>query len=209
MRRVNSRFSFTHKEKRDLLKAWIGISLAFTFFFLGGGIFALDDISIIHFATIFILSATTGGIGFLLHELAHKAVAHYFRVEGEFHSNDTMLIVSVVIAMFGLLFAAPGAVYLKGMINRRESGIISAAGPATNMILSVVFLPFALFTSGFLQNIGSIGFLINALLGAFNMLPILNLDGTKIIAWSKTAYFSLLGIAGILVVGAYIVMGMI
>ncbi|MBR9700336.1 metalloprotease [Candidatus Woesearchaeota archaeon] len=196
MRHANPGISFSAREQKDLLKAWVATSIAFAIFFspMGSGMDA--------FMVLFVISAVTAGLGFLLHELAHKLVAYKFGVHGEFHSNDSMLVMSIIIAFFGMIIAAPGAVWLQGNVRKRESGIISVAGPATNVVLALAFLPLV-FSEGVFAIVGQLGFFVNAILAAFNMIPIGGFDGAKVLRWSKPAYFSFLAVAVILLMYAY------
>ena len=57
---------FSPIEQRDLVKAWFVIALAFAIVFNGGIEFGAD------FSILILFSAITVGLGFLLHELAHK-----------------------------------------------------------------------------------------------------------------------------------------
>jgi Zn-dependent protease len=179
-------------------------SLAFAIYFLRGGLLE-GDFTLLGFALVFIIAAVTGGIGFLLHELGHKVVAHRYGVHGEFRANRQMLVVSLIIAMFGVLFAAPGAVWMPGLVSKKESGVIAAAGPVVNMLLALCFLPLAVFGSGVLGLIGGIGMLLNALLGVFNLIPIFGFDGEKIVRWSGWWYALLVAVGGTILVGAYLV----
>ncbi|MBT3406386.1 hypothetical protein HN419_04410 [Candidatus Woesearchaeota archaeon] len=104
-----------------LLKSWAAISLAFSIA-LAGLKFSLG------FIIIFLMAAITVGLGFLLHELAHKVVAQKYKCAAEFRSDDKMLILAIVLAFTGFIFAAPGAVLIHGHINKKQNGIISAAG---------------------------------------------------------------------------------
>jgi Zn-dependent protease len=87
----------------------------------------------------------------------------------------------------GIFFIAPGAVYIYAMrpISIKENGIISLAGPAANWVLCALFLaPFLLFDLPLqLARIFSIGFMVNAWLALFNLIPFFPLDGSKVIAW--------------------------
>ncbi|MEM3431439.1 MAG: site-2 protease family protein, partial [Candidatus Micrarchaeia archaeon] len=73
---------------------------------------------------------------------------------------------------------------------RVENGIVSLAGPVMNMILYLIFAAI-LILSGIFQFklsepvflISVIGMQINALLATFNLLPILILDGAKVMNW--------------------------
>lgn len=202
MRRLSTDLRFSSVERIDLLKAWALTSLAFAIFFLRAGY--VEGATLAGFFVVFLVAGVTGGIGFLLHELGHKIAAHRYGVHGEFRSNDTMLLVSLVLAAVGFLFAAPGAVWMSGMVSRKESGVIAAAGPVVNMALALCFLPLAL-TTGALGMIGQIGLLLNALLGAFNLIPIPGFDGAKVLQWSGWWYALFVLTGGVILVGAYLV----
>ncbi len=166
-------------EIKDLLKGWIVISIAFTIL-LNGLAFGVETL------LVFFLSAVTVGTGFLLHELAHKLVAHKYHCWAEFRADNTMLLFSVITAFLGIIFAAPGAVMIYGPhINERQNGIISAAGPLTNFVFALVFLALLLLVqTPFVTAIAWYGFRINSWLGLFNMIPFMNFDGAKIFRWN-------------------------
>jgi len=103
-------------------------------------------------------------------------------------------------SFFGFVFAAPGAVFIHGKIDARKNGIISLAGPMTNLVLSFLFLLAKIFTP-FWPVFLNYGFLINGWLGVFNMIPFGNFDGRKIMVWSKPAFYGTL-IAGVLLLFA-------
>lgn len=178
-------------ELRDILKAWLIISLAFTFAFSGtslvdGTFGRLSSLSfLISFLKLFAISLFTAGLGFLLHELAHKVVAQRYGCMAEFRAFDQMLYLALGLAMLiGFIFAAPGAVMISGMVTRKENGYISLAGPLTNYVLAALFLALSfLLPAG--NFIFSIGFSINAWLGLFNLIPFGNFDGIKILHWNK------------------------
>jgi Zn-dependent protease len=157
------------------------------------------------FLFIFIVSAVTAGIGFLLHEIGHKLLAQRYRCWAEFRSDDQMLILMLITSVFGFLFAAPGAVRISGNINTEKNGKISALGPLINMGLAMIFYvihfisPFQL-----IADIAFYGAYINAFIGAFNMIPFGNFDGVKILAWNKLVYGSMVVLGMILVFIAYL-----
>ena len=173
---------FSGQEKQDLLKAWIAISLAFAI--LRGGILSYI------FLAYFIISLLTVGIGFLLHELAHKFVALHFRCRAEFRADDRMLVFAVVSSFLGFVFAAPGAVMIQGNVTAEKNGKISLAGPAANLALAVIFLAGFLLVQkpGIIPGVLYEGFHINSLIALFNMLPFMNFDGAKILRWNKAIY---------------------
>jgi Zn-dependent protease len=195
---------FSPAEVFDLVKAWLATALAFALFFSYG---TLRELNIVSFLILVLVAALTAGVGFLLHELMHKIAAHRFGVHSEFRSHDMMLVVMIILAFLGLIFAAPGAVYFTANTTRRERGIISLAGPATNMALAILFLPLTVFSNPIVATIGAYGFFINAFLGAFNLIPFMGLDGEKVMHWSKPWYFVSLFVAGVLVVFAFVTVG--
>lgn len=182
-------------ELRDILKAWTAISLAFGILLSGGQLLSAA------FVLSFVISGATVGIGFLLHELAHKLVAQRYGCFAEFRSFDQFLILSILMSFFGFVFAAPGAVMISGPVGVRRNGKISVAGPATNIGIALAFLSVLyLQPAGLLAQICYYGLYINAFLALFNMLPVWNFDGAKVWPWSKLAYFSVIAIAGALMV---------
>ena len=86
----------------------------------------------------------------MLHELAHKFTAMHYGYWAEFRKDNQMLLIAVVLAaLAGVVFAAPGATVIYGdRIDKRENGLISAAGPATSLALALVFLVLYLLALG-------------------------------------------------------------
>ncbi|HMQ34443.1 MAG TPA: peptidase M50 [Chloroflexaceae bacterium] len=168
----------------ELLKAWAGTSLAFAIYLVGGQVFNA------FFFYGLAIAALTTGIGFLLHELAHRVVARRFGAEAHFVANNPWLLISMAIAFLGVFIAAPGAVWHRGYLTARQSGLIALAGPVTNMVLAVVFLaasytvPVRAEVLGIsLDDVFRVGYRINAWLGLFNMIPAGPFDGAKVLAW--------------------------
>lgn len=187
MKQINQKYPLTSKrEIKDLLKAWVAISLAFGIILSRNPEFGFTVLAGIAAASI------TVGIGFLFHELAHRLVARKYKCFAEFRSFDTMLFLAVFMAWaLGFVFAAPGAVMIHGYnITKKKNGIISLAGPLTNLLIALVFLGLMIFVPNIaLKNIFQIGFIVNIFLGIFNMIPFANFDGKKILAWSKPVYW--------------------
>ncbi len=185
------------KEIRDIVVAWLAITLAFAIAFHG---FSLSS----KFLYFLLISAFTVGIGFLLHELSHKIVAQGYGCMAEFRSFDMMLLIMLALATFGFVFAAPGAVMIVGKVTKKENGIISVAGPMTNFVLAGIFylllLAFGL-GGEVLTTFLYTGFKINAWLGLFNLIPILNLDGRKVFEWNIPVW---VGMAAIGVVMSFV-----
>jgi len=176
---------FSEREKHDLFVAWILVSIAF-------GIAFRNDASLQGFGLyrLILLSGLTVGIGFLLHELAHKYVGQKYGKYAEFHASIPFLVLAVFMSFFGFVFAAPGAVIISGYSTRREMGHIAVAGPLMNIALAALVLPLLiLFREGFWGIVIQYFFSINAWLALFNMIPLWILDGAKVLAWSKRWYF--------------------
>jgi len=174
--------SSSERELKDLLKAWIAISAAFA-------VILSDSVFSRGFYAKFIIASLTVGTGFLLHELGHKIAAQKYGCFAEFRSFDSMLLLAMAMSFFGFIFAAPGAVMISGRVNRKKSGIISAAGPAVNLVLAAAFLAMLMAPlPSLLKSISYYGFMINSWLALFNMIPFWLFDGHKILKWNRLAY---------------------
>jgi Zn-dependent protease len=184
--------SFSGRELRDLGVAWLALGLAFAIFFERGGSGFVALISRGGLVSAVVVSLLTAGLGFLIHELAHKVVAVRFGQVAEFRADYGMLFLAVVSAVAGFIFAAPGAVYHRGVLSDREHGLIALAGPAVNLVLAALFVPVlvagGLLGSDFLGLVGSRGLAINLFLAAFNMLPFGALDGRTVLDWSTLVF---------------------
>jgi len=209
----------SRRERNDLIIAWFAISLAFSLAFSGGvGVWMGSPIqrtTLETYLVFLILSMVTVGVGFVLHELAHKFTAMNFGYWAEFRKDNLMLLVAVVLAaLVGVVFAAPGATMIYGSgVTREQNGKISAAGPVTNLILCVPFAILLFISTGLdpasssrsiLVMAGMVGLQVNAMIAAFNMLPVSVLDGRKVLAWNP-AIFAILIIAafGVLIATFY------
>jgi len=186
-------------EIKHLVIAWLAISFAFTII--------LRRWYSLNLLVIFGMSAVTVGVAFILHELAHKVVAQRYGAWSEFRMAPSMLLLAIVTAFMGFLFAAPGAVMISHpYLTREQNGKIAVAGPMMNVILALLFFAlFSLAPYGIVGQIGKFGMLINAFLAAFNMIPISVLDGRKVLAWDKRVYSAALCIAIIVLVMSVVV----
>lgn len=177
------------RERRDLLIAWLALSAAFTIAMIGTS--RLVPTLILE---MFLISMVTAGVAFIVHEMAHKFTAMRYGYWAEFQMNSTMLVVAVAVAALAkVVFAAPGATMIYGShISTEENGKISLAGPLSNLILLIPFvlLLIAGLNAGIfeLALVGLMGIRINAMIAAFNLLPLGPLDGVKILAWNTPVY---------------------
>jgi len=191
-------FYIEKSEAEQILISVFAIAFAFALAIAGFDSLAKAPKDFIRFCFI---SVATIGAGFIFHELAHKLVAIHYGAHARFQMWVQGLVMMVIFALFGFLFAAPGAVYIyANHISRKENGIISIAGPITNMLISIVFVALAIlfpfkvyfeFAQGTL-NVWLLGAQINLILAIFNMLPMFPLDGSKVFIWNKFAWFGFL-----------------
>ncbi|MDI6810637.1 MAG: site-2 protease family protein [archaeon] len=181
-------------EIKHLVIAWLAIAFAFTII--------LQRWYHLSLFRIFIISAVTVGFAFIFHELAHKVVAQRYGAWSEFRMAPFMLLLAILTAFMGFIFAAPGAVMIfNPYLTREENGKISLAGPMMNVILAILFLTlFLLAPSGIFGWMGKFGMMINAWLAVFNLIPISVLDGRKVLAWDRGVYGAALGIAIIVLI---------
>ncbi len=190
------------RERLDLVIAWLAIAVAFTLIFIRNNV---DPVTALAY---FGISLLTVGVGFVLHELAHKFTAMRFGYWAEFRKDNQMLLVAVVLAaLVGVVFAAPGATVVYGdRIDRRQDGLISAAGPVMSLVLALGFAGLYLVVppGGILWLIGLFGMRINAMLAAFNMLPVSVLDGRKVLAWNPLVFGLLIAASFVLVYLTYV-----
>lgn len=188
---------FTSREIRDLIISMVVIALLFAYIF-SGRTFPSFSLIVVTFIAV--------GLGFILHELAHKFVAMRYGFWAEYRLWVEGLIFAVITAAFGFLFVAPGAVYIHGeYISREQNGKISASGPATNLILAGIFflLMYYFPSNQLITLVGALGFYVNSFLAMINLIPISMLDGAKIFRWNPFVWIIMAVITGIMVFYAF------
>jgi Zn-dependent protease len=196
---------FTFNEVRDLIISMVVIALAFAILFRKD----YDNNFLL------LIPATLIGVvpGFLFHEMGHKFMAIRYGFDAEFKMFIPGLFFALASSFFGIIFAAPGAVHIKGdkEISDKEGGKIAIVGPLINIILALLFLAVSIvsmfigmityiegnyafvITVGayefsfweFLSYIGFVGFFVNGSMAALNMIPWSLLDGSKVFDWNK------------------------
>jgi Zn-dependent protease len=174
----------------DLALAWGGTTLAYAILQTGA-----QNLMSERFLTNLVLAGIVCGLGFVLHELAHRVMARRYGAEAHFVANRGFLLLSIAIAFAGIFIAAPGAVWYRGFINRAQNGQIALAGPVTNYALALIFIliPPLLVLVGigvpaWLVTLCAIGYSLNAWLGLFNMIPAGPFDGAKVLEWDKVVF---------------------
>ncbi|MDI9644452.1 MAG: hypothetical protein QFX35_04440 [Candidatus Verstraetearchaeota archaeon] len=151
------------------------------------------------FAYVFLFSGTSAGLGFLLHELAHRSAARRYGCYAYYNVWLLGIILALIMAVItrgSVIFAALGAVYIVPMMTapsldigamKKAYGIISLSGPSMNLLLAAFFYALS-FLGGIFAPLGAYGIRINLWLAAFNLIPIPPFDGYKVFSWSKVAW---------------------
>ncbi|RLG15596.1 MAG: site-2 protease family protein [Candidatus Nanohalarchaeota archaeon] len=170
-------FSFSRQEVKELAISAAALGFIFS---IGPGL------------TLFNIAMITAiiSLSFIPHELAHKYVAMKYGCFARYQMWKSGLMFALFLAIVtggGFVFAAPGAVMIytafrdghgvrQITLTAKQNAFISAAGPAMNIMIALLFLPIAN------QNIFySTIVYINSFLALFNLLPFPPLDGSKII----------------------------
>ncbi|MCK4428947.1 MAG: site-2 protease family protein [Candidatus Aenigmarchaeota archaeon] len=175
-------------ELRDILVAWMALSVAF--------MIATRKISVEYlFIFLFIIA-----VSFLTHEFAHRQVAKRLGYDAKFEMWPFGLLLAILSSLGGFIFAAPGAVviYQKRIVHESRKKIadanfkIAVAGPLSNIILSIVFL---ILSITFRMELFYLAAYINALLAVFNLLPIPPLDGSKVFQYNSKTWLPVFLIA--------------
>ena len=203
------------REIANIAVSVIAIALSLTFFSHGLDVTGGD------FLFWFAAYTITVGSGFVLHEMAHKLVAIRFGARAAYEAWPgglmLMLGLAIVPPLIGMqspfLFLAPGAVMIYAhRINRTQNGLISIAGPATNVLIAIGFFVIAvagalagLDPKGPVLTVAMLGVAVNFFLAFFNMLPFFPLDGSKVMAWDWRiwAAFTAFCLGGVLLLGGF------
>ncbi len=181
---------FTSREIKDILISMFVIAFVFAYVFSNHNIAGS-----ISFMPVTLVAV---GFGFVFHELAHKFVAIRYGCQAEYRMWIGGLLLALLMAFtIGIVFAAPGAVYIHSMyLTKEENGKIALAGPVTNLILALLFLPFL--HVPFIYVVAFYGFMVNSFLAFFNLIPFSVLDGAKVFSWSPLAWLVTMGAAFLL-----------
>jgi len=181
-------FSFSKKEIKDIIIS----TLAIGFIFAYGSQFSV---------TTWLLLSVIVAISFIPHELAHKYIANKYNCFAEYQMWKMGLIVALIMTVFlGFAFIAPGAVVIYPItqdrygvrpvnLTSKQNAIISAAGPMTNLLIALFFLPLA-GMNPFFKAIVS----INTILALFNMIPVPPFDGSKIVWYNILMWAALVAV---------------
>ena len=191
---------FSRIELRDIAIAVAVLTASFTIIFSRRWKLFSDD-ALTNVLWWILVSFILVMCSFILHELAHKFTAQKFGAWSEFRMYPAGLVLCLIMSVVGFLFAAPGAVYIRGYITDEMNGKISAAGPAVNIVISAIALVLWLSVpNGLAADLFFLLGYMNAFLALFNLLPIPPLDGSKIYKWEPAVYILMIVLAAILLI---------
>lgn len=213
--RTRTRVTTSSTELSQIAIAYVVLTFDLLLIFGNFGLLSGFDRSFLsqYFVSLVLTSAAAALTGFVAHEMAHKVSAQRRGFWAEFRLSPTGLMVSVITALAGFLWAAPGATVVGGvgMEDREDWGRISLAGPLTNVVFGIIFY------------VGSIGLFlafsiayywllvlafVNTWFGTFNLLPIGPLDGRKVLRWSATvwviAFVAIAALTAVVAVALYV-----
>jgi len=137
---------------------------------------------------------------FLLHEVAHKLAAQRQGLWAEFRLTLAGALITLVSILSPIKLISPGAVMVAGYGSRETIGRVSMAGPAANLLLSLLFSWTGLLLPGgsIILPITTIGGFFNAFIALFNLIPVGMLDGRKVLSWNMAAWGAAFALALIL-----------
>ena len=182
-----------------LLISWAVLSIAFGIRYLVYG-----------WLNVFIWVAIAVGLGFVVHELAHRETAKAYGCFAEYKLWPLGLALALflsVITKGAFVFAAPGAVFFSCFSRgyRRFNPIvykipllpeaaIAAAGPLANIVIGLTFhLLYALTLYAPFYMVAS----INWFLALFNLLPLEPLDGAKVFRYHQGLWLAMFSISAV------------
>lgn len=170
---------FGKEELKDLLISALVITFIFAYPPAGGT-----------WLVVFLIYFLFIGLGFAVHEMAHKLMAQKLGAWSEFRMWKEGLMFALVMRILGgPVFIAPGAtMWAKPFASKDDHGKVSVAGPITNIAMALAFAVLGLFVP-----LMSIGTVINLQLAMFNLLPFPPLDGYKVMNWKPALWVLLFG----------------
>lgn len=200
VQRPKGLFSFGEREKRDILISILVLTVSFAIAF-SGGLYILSYPKLLMYFLIYAIPVAFLAVitGFFLHEMGHRVLARYYGCWAEFRMWNLGLLLALFSSLFGAVFAAPGAVYISGIISNEQNGKISAAGPLMNVVVALAMFPI-IFLGGLAGGIAYFIAWINIFLAGFNLIPFPPLDGYKVFRWGIVPYLGMVA----LVIAVYI-----
>ena len=131
-----------------------------------------------------------GGIALVLHEVAHWYYQKKFGVRTEIQFWGTGTIIMVLTAwLFGNVFAQPFLTVLQSPapVEKRSVGLIMLSGPFLSVLIACACL--ALVPLGGLFSVaGWTGFIMNLMMGVYELLPVTPCDGKEVFGWNRLVW---------------------
>ena len=203
-RRMQGRVYFSPKELKHLASAGLlvmGIGLS--------SVIYSSSLALGNLAVGLPIFAAILTVSFFLHEMAHKVSAQRRGLWAEFRLTlwgAVLTLVSIISPLFKII--VPGAVMISGSAGIREMGMISLAGPVTNITLSAGFLGLALFAPSDIAWVFFLSAVLNGFMAVFNLIPFGIFDGFKIFSWDKKIWAIAFAASLALTITAYIRSGL-
>ena len=196
IRRPTGRTRFSSTEKRDLLIASILVALvSISMMGYPRGIIAaiprLIDLVNAGFWWVPAITICIFLVSFMAHEMAHKFVAQHYGQWSEFRMTQQGYILSALAILMSFPIFGTGVVATSRAKNLEEDAKVNIAGPLTNFILAAGIAIGMLLASPLMYPFKSMlgyGLILNAMLGAFNMIPLQPFDGATVIEWNKAVW---------------------
>ncbi|MEZ0394555.1 MAG: site-2 protease family protein [Desulfurococcaceae archaeon] len=182
-------------EPLSLAIAAVAVSLAF-------GLGSLLEGGVVAFA----LSSLAAVLAVIPHELAHRGAARRMGMEGRYvlHPIGLALTLASALPFIPLKVVMPGVTlvfplfYVEPGEARRIDGVVSLAGPATNIAIATACSA-ALALWGWGHPLAwlatyEVG-LVSSWVALFNLLPVPPLDGYKVLRWRPPLYLFALAVS--------------
>lgn len=167
-------------EVKDLAVSTLVLALAFSILINRPYLLARPAMIIQAFPAMLLAVVTA----FVFHELSHRFTARRKGYWAEYRAWPPGLLLALASSFLGFLFAAPGAVFVEGAVDRRDYGLIAMSGPVVNVAAALILKLSGLSALSLLGMVA----MVNAWLGLFNLLPLPPLDGYKVATWSLPAW---------------------
>lgn len=199
------------REIRDLAWSTLGLGIAFAIMFFAPATDLLSFFLSAEFFVTSVVSIVIVTISYIPHEMAHRVTARSMDAYAEYEMWAPGVVLAVVTAFLGVVFAATGGTRMHTRTGERYGlsvpeldikmiGLVSLAGPLMNVSLAVLFSFLAVSVTGidlYGMSILGMGATMNTLLALANLAPFYPMDGYKILRWNSVMWFVTVALAGL------------
>lgn len=127
-------------------------------------------------------------LAYVPHELAHKFTAMYYGIPARYKLIKEFFLLTLVsaIPLMPIKIIVPGTVlvYMYWPVSKETNGMISAAGPITNLLIGLAAL---IFRGPYARVLAE----ISGWIAFFNLIPFGPLDGKKVLEWNGLIWLTL------------------